>query len=113
MLLPDLAPCGDAVSARLLAARLPKDRFRVTVGVTGVRRFRRMVLDEGPVVFHAWGPFAARVARLVVENTEWGNVPRLIVSGAASPGGGVGGWLTARQLRRADRVVPATWADGE
>jgi glycosyltransferase involved in cell wall biosynthesis len=66
-----------------------------------------------PVVFHAWGPFAARLARLVVQNTEWGNVPRLVVSGAATPGGGVRGWLTGRQLRRADRVVPTTWADGE
>ena len=44
---------------------------------------------------------------------EGGNVPRLVVSGATNTGGGLGGWLTARQIRRADRITPATRAEGE
>lgn len=53
-------------------------------------------------------------SRLVVARAaEGGNVPRLVVSAAATPGGGLGGWLSARQVRRADRVIPNTRADGE
>lgn len=143
-LVPDLSACGDTAAARLLAAGLPPDRFRVTVGslaaagvpesgeleaagvevrsvpvrhaldVVGVRRLRRFVGEVAPVILHAWGVAAARVARLLVSRDRSdGNLPRLVVSHAAKPGGGIRGWLAARQLRRADRVIPATRADGE
>jgi glycosyltransferase involved in cell wall biosynthesis len=127
-LLSDPDPCGEAAR---LARLLPPDRFRATAGVLGpaddlraagvpavpvplrhpldlggARRLRRAVAESGAAVVHAWGPAAVRAARLVPG-------PRLVVSGAASPGGGLGGWVTARALGRADRVVAETWADGE
>ena len=41
--------------------------------------------------------FLATATRLTV---------RGLISDAATTGGGLGGWLTARQVRRADRVIP-------
>ena len=42
-----------------------------------------------------------------------GNYPRLVLSDASKTGGGFRGWLVARRLRRADRVIPSTRADGD
>ena len=144
LLVPDLAPCGEAGAARVLSVRLPRDRFRVSVGVlgpvadpaakelraagvavhsvpvrhlldvSGARRLRRVVAAEAPALLHTWGPTAARLSRLVVVRWgESGNTPRLVASAVAVPGSGLGGWLAARQVRRADRVIPTTWADGD
>ena len=96
LLVPDLAPCGDAAQAMVLAKGLPRDRFQVTVGVlgplndpgvnelrsagvavhsvpirhaldlNGVRRLRRTVAEAKTAILHAWGPTAARASRLVV-----------------------------------------------
>ena len=142
-LVPDLAPSGEAAPAWVIAAGLPRARFRVTVGVlgpatgsvadelraanvavlslpirhlldlNGARRLRRAVRDAGTAVIHAWGPTAARLSRLLVSRREGENLPRLVVSAAAIPGRGLAGWFTARQARRADRVIPETRADGE
>lgn len=144
LLVADLAPCGDAVPVRLLAAMLPRDRFRVTVGVlgaatgpqfdelrsagvavhslpirhvldlNGVRRLRQVVSEIAPAIVHAWGPYAAGAARLVVTSHRDGaNTPAFVVSSSATLGGGLRGWLIARQVRRADRVIPAIRVDGE
>ena len=81
---------------------------------SGARRLRQLVREANPSVIHAWGASAARVARLLVSHSrDDGNTPRLVVSSAANVGGGLRGWLAARQLRRADRVIPATRADGD
>jgi glycosyltransferase involved in cell wall biosynthesis len=88
--------------------------IRHVFDLSGARRLRQAVRESATAVIHAWGPWAARLSRLIVTGSgEGGNTPRLIVSGATFPGSGLGGWLTARQIRRADRVVPATWAEGE
>jgi glycosyltransferase involved in cell wall biosynthesis len=72
------------------------------------------VREAAPAVVHAWGPAAARAARFVVSGTaDGGNRPRLVASAASEPGGGVGGWLAGRMIRRADRVVAVTRADGD
>jgi glycosyltransferase involved in cell wall biosynthesis len=144
LLVADLAACGDAAPVRLLARMLPRDRFRVTVGVlgtataaqfdevraagiavhslpirhvfdlNGAHRLRQAVKAIAPAVVHAWGSFAAGVARLVVSHRRDGtNTPRFVVSGAATPGGGLRGWLVARQVRRADRAIPSIRVDGE
>jgi glycosyltransferase involved in cell wall biosynthesis len=143
-LLPELGACPESAAAGALALGLPRDRFRVTVGVLGptpgpaaealraagvavhsvpvrhafdlggVRRLRDALWQSAAAVVHAFGPNAARTARLLLGvRRDGGNSPQLVVSGAASPGGGLGGWLTRRQLRRADRVVASTWAEGE
>jgi glycosyltransferase involved in cell wall biosynthesis len=140
----DLEPYSDSAPVHLLATMLPRDRFRVTVGVfgpaigprfeelrgagievlslplrhifdlNGARRLRQAVAETAPVVLHAWGPIAARLVRLIVSRRGDGsNFPRLVISGAAIPGSGVGGWIAARQVRRADRVTPATRMEGE
>src|SRR5947207_366200 len=133
----DLGP--SAAQLGLLAAALPRDQFRVAAGVVGpavgptadalewagipvhslpvkylfdmraIRILRRTVAAETPAVVHAWGPAAARAARLV---TAGGKGPRLVVSAAADTGRGLKGWLAARAARRADRVIPTTWAEG-
>jgi glycosyltransferase involved in cell wall biosynthesis len=143
LLVPDLSPHGEAAPARLLAAALPRERFHVALGVLGpadepaaeelrgagaavhslpirhfldvggARRLRQVIHEAAPAVVHAWGPTAARLARLVVAPVDGGNVPRLVVSAAADPGSGFGGWLATRIIRRADRIVAATWAEGE
>jgi glycosyltransferase involved in cell wall biosynthesis len=143
-LVPEVAACGDAAPASVLALALARDGLPVAVGVlgpatgseadelraagvvvhsvpirhaldfNGARVLRRTVQEANPAVVHAWGPVAARAARLAVSRRrDGGNAPRLVASAAAMPGGGLGGWLVARQLRRADRVAPATRADGD
>src|SRR5438034_428931 len=123
LLASDLGPSGAARRLAILAANLPRDRFRVEVGVLGtvagpvadaireaggpvrslpvrhaldvggIRKLRRAVAAGTPAVVHAWGPLAARAGRPAG--------PRVVASAAAEPGGGLGGWLTARRLRRA------------
>jgi glycosyltransferase involved in cell wall biosynthesis len=80
---------------------------------SGARRFRQTVARVQPALVHAFGPAAARVARLVISRHRDENVPHLVVSAATAPGGGLGGWLAARQTRRADRVIATGWAEGD
>ena len=88
--------------------------IRHSLDLKGARRLRKLVREINPSVIHTFGASAARASRLLVlRDRESGNAPRLVVSGATNTGGGVGGWMTARQLRRADRVIPCTRADGE
>jgi len=87
---------------------------RHALDVRGLRMLRRIVGDANPAVVHGWGPAAVRAARVVASSDgEGGNVPRLVASSASMPGGGLKRWLTTRRLRRCDRVVAATWAEGE
>lgn len=73
-----------------------------------------MVRELNPIIVHAWGPAAVRATRLFARSDgEGGNVPRLVASAASHPGGGLAGWLATRRLRRCDRVVAATLAEGE
>ncbi len=104
------------IADELRAAKVPVHSvpIRHSLDLKGLRRLRRAIRDTDPVVLHIFGSEAARAARLVVDHQgEAGNVPRLVVSGAATPSGGLGGWFAARIIRRADRVIPITWADGE
>jgi glycosyltransferase involved in cell wall biosynthesis len=141
LLASDLGPGAGPLA--LLAGALPRDRFALSVGVLGpaagaaadalraagvaaaalpirhpldfrgMRLLRRAVRAANPAVVHAFGAAAVRAARLVVSGHGDGNVPRLVASAAAQPGGGVGGWLAGRQLRRADRVIATGRAEGE
>jgi glycosyltransferase involved in cell wall biosynthesis len=136
----DLGPGGAARQLGLLAASLPLDRFEVEVGVLGradtpaanalraagvpvravpvrntfdvsaLRIARRAVAALDPAVIHSWGPAAARIAPLVAPGKR---KPRQVASAAAAVGGGFLGWLTRLRLRRADRVIALTWAEGE
>ncbi|HEV3387199.1 MAG TPA: glycosyltransferase family 4 protein [Gemmata sp.] len=98
-------------AAYITVRRFPIRHF---FDVKGVRRLRQALREIDPTVVHAWGPAAASVARHIVSgNWDGTNTPRLVVSGASITGGGIGGWLIARQIRRADRVIPTTRVDGE
>ena len=78
------------------------------------RKLRKVVAAANPSIIHAWGPAAVRASRLVAKKRgDGGNAPRIIASAASFPLGGISGWLATRQLRRCDRVVPTTWAEGE
>lgn len=139
----DLDDGGAGGPLALLARGLPRDRFALTVGVlgpatgpaadalraagvavtavpvrgpldfSGARRLRNTVKEANPAVLHAFGPGAAGAARLALTRAGGTSAPRLIVSAATAPGGGVSGWLATRQLRRADRVIATGWAEGE
>jgi glycosyltransferase involved in cell wall biosynthesis len=141
MIVSELGPSGAAKQLGLLAAALPRERYRVEVSVlgpasspatealratgvpvhalpmrhfvdiTGLRRLRQVAADIEPAVVHAWGPREVRASR-VISGTAFGAVP-LVVSAASMPAGSVPRWFTTRLLRRADRVVAATWTDGE
>ena len=88
--------------------------IRHALDFSGVRQLRQAIRESKPHVIHAWGPSAARAVRSVVRRAgDSLNDPRLIISDATNTGGGLTGWLTARQVRRADRVVPRTRADGD
>ncbi len=139
-------PTPAALSA--LAQGLPRDRFRLTIGllgavpesaieslrasgvnvislplrnawdITGIRRLRGAVQESGATLLHAFGPTAARAAGFALSFAlPWSrannNSPRFVVSGAAEVTGGLGGWFASRQIRRADRVIAATLAEGE
>ncbi|HEX4612858.1 MAG TPA: glycosyltransferase [Urbifossiella sp.] len=135
----DLGPSGAARQLALLAPRLAADGFLVAVAVLGKadtpvgatlraagvqvyatplrlpfdvrgwRALRTLVAAVGPRVVHAWGPAAVRVGRVLC---RWGG-PTLFASAAADPEWGVKGWVTARALWRAERVVAASWAEAE
>ncbi|VTS03156.1 Glycosyltransferase OS=Singulisphaera acidiphila (strain ATCC BAA-1392 / DSM 18658 / VKM B-2454 / MOB10) GN=Sinac_0323 PE=4 SV=1: Glyco_trans_4_4: Glycos_transf_1 [Gemmata massiliana] len=139
----DLGDSDTASQLALLACALPRDQFEVAVGVlgpatgaaadalrdsglsvsalpvraaldlSGMRRLRRAVQGCGATVFHAFGTNAVRIARLCLARFDEGTAPRLVATGAVNPGNGVGGWLTARQVRRADRVIATSWVQGE
>jgi glycosyltransferase involved in cell wall biosynthesis len=82
--------------------------------LNGTRRLRQVLNELQPTVIHAWGSFATRITRFVLPGPGVANrSPRLVVSGVATPDAGWRGWLAIRQLRRADRVVPALRIEGE
>jgi hypothetical protein len=101
----DLCASGIAVK---------RTTIRGMMDVGGARRLRRFVRDCEPEIIHAWGAAAVRAARqLVSSDGMGGNYPRLVLSNASKTGGGLRGWLVARRLRRADRVIPSTRSDGD
>jgi glycosyltransferase involved in cell wall biosynthesis len=110
-----LGTASGAVAEALRRAGVPVNSvpFRGTFDFSGARRFRQTVAQAGPVLIHAFGPAAARAARLAISRRRDGNTPRLLVSAATAPGGGFSGWFAARQTRRADRVIATGWAEGE
>lgn len=139
----DLDASDAAGQLALLAGALPRQRFAASVGVvgpttgfaseslrtanfplaslpirhaldfSGMRRLRQAIQEANPAVIHAFGPVAVRAARLVVHRQGDGNSPRLVASCTTGARGGMGGWLAARMLRRADRVIATGWAEGE
>ncbi|MDY3553607.1 glycosyltransferase family 4 protein [Gemmata sp. JC717] len=142
-LLSNVSDVAAAERLTLLAGGLPRDRFEVTTGVlgpatgavpdalraagvpvlalplrhaidfSGMRRLRCAVRDFNPVVLHAVGVDAVRAARLCLSRSEDGNRPRFVASVGNTLEGGLGGWLTARQMRRADRVIATGWGEAE
>lgn len=98
---------------RLLHAGIPVHLLPVrhVLDMSGAWRLRQVIQETRPQIIHAWGPMATRLARLAISSTPEGNDPRLVVTGASSPGSGFGGWVTTRMLRRADRVIARTWAE--
>jgi glycosyltransferase involved in cell wall biosynthesis len=143
LLASDLSAGDSAEQLALLATALSRDRFAVVVCVcgrasgtiaerlraagivvlsqpirhlldfSGIRRLRQAVQETNPTLIHAWGAVAARLSRGLVSSRGDGNWPRLVVSDALETGGGFGGWLAARRVRRADRVIATGWAQGE
>ena len=135
----DLGACGAAKQLALLAPRLAAEAVTPAVAVlgradtpfadrlraagvnvhatpmrspfdpTGRRQLRTLVAAFAPTAIHAWGSAAVRIGRVL---SRWGGPP-LVASAATDTGCGVGGWLTTRSLRAAERVVAASWAEAE
>jgi glycosyltransferase involved in cell wall biosynthesis len=104
-------PYDDLRAAGIPIHSLP---IKNMLDFTGKRRLRSVVQEAGSTVLHAWGPAAAGAAGSIIwTSAEGNNTPRFLVSGATTIPGGVGGWLIARQVRRADRVILACRVDGE
>jgi glycosyltransferase involved in cell wall biosynthesis len=110
-----LGPARDSAFDALSSAGVPVSPLSVrhALDFGGMRRFRRAVHEANPAVIHAFGAAAVRAARLVVARSRDGNLPRLVASDSTACPGGLGGWLAARQLRRADRVIATGRAEGE
>ncbi len=86
--------------------------LRSAFDLSGYRRVLRAVRQEEPDILHAVGPFAVRLACLLVSGLTGGRTAtRFVASDAAFPGTGLTGWLTVRQLRKADRVIAWTHTD--
>ncbi|HEY1192234.1 MAG TPA: glycosyltransferase [Gemmata sp.] len=108
---PATGPAADALrSAGVGVAALP---LRHVLDFSGMRRLRHTVLGFGAPILHTFGPDAARTARLCLLSAEDGNAPRFVASAAQSATAGIGGWFTARQVRRADRVIATGWVEAE
>jgi glycosyltransferase involved in cell wall biosynthesis len=105
-------PAAEALRAAGVAVvPLP---IRGPLDFAGMRKLRNAVSAANPAVLHCFGPAAVRMARLVLSTGGHGeNVPHFVASDAAQPAGGFGGWLTTRQLRRADRVIATGRGEGE
>jgi glycosyltransferase involved in cell wall biosynthesis len=107
----DIADTSALLRAGIAVMSVPV-RHVMDIGAT--RRLRRFAREFGPDVVHACGVHAARFARFLVSAADVeGNFPRLVVSGASTPCGGIGGWILGRRLRRSDRVIPTTRAEGD
>src|SRR5262245_5866516 len=78
-----------------------------------MRRLTRAVREVNPTLIHAWGADAARLSRVLVSSRSEANTPRVVVSDAVATGGGLSGWLAARRVRRADRVIATGWTEAE
>ena len=88
--------------------------YRNALDIAGARRLKKLGQQIQPEIVHAWGARAARASRfLVSRDVGTGNWPRLVISHATAIGGGISGWLATRRIRRADRVIPLTRAEGE
>lgn len=98
-----------AAALRTAGMAVHEALLRPPLDVKGWRDLRTLVAAIGPRVIHAWGPAAVRVGRVL---SRWGGPP-LVASAASDAQGGWKGWLTARALRRAERVIAASWADAE
>lgn len=105
---------GRLAELESAGAEIASIAIRHSMDLGGIRQLRRLAREFRPSIIHAWGNPGVRAARyLVRRDRDGGNVPRLVVSLASDAAGGVGGWLATRQVRRADRVIPMTRADGE
>jgi glycosyltransferase involved in cell wall biosynthesis len=80
--------------------------LRSGLDIKGMRALRGTLTAAAPAIVHAWGPAAVRASRLASGG-------RTVATAASFSAGGVSGWLATRRLRRVDRVVAATWAEGE
>lgn len=108
---PEGAAADALRAAGVTVVPLP---IRGPLDLSGMRNLRAAVRAANPAVLHGFGPEAVRAAKLAVSGRpDGGNEPRLVASAALATGGGVGGWLTGRMLRRADRVIVASRAEGE
>ena len=107
--------CDADLAGALQGSGVPVHHVRVRhfFDVSSQRKLRQLLASIHPAVIHAWGATATRLTRLLVNSTDTGNTPRVVVSAAAGAGGGISGWLVRRGLRRADRVVPMSLPEGE
>ena len=113
-----LAILGQATSAELEQLKQTGTAHalvpvRHSLDVRGRRGLRRFFHELHPDILHTWGAYAACMASSTRCRGDMASAARFVVSQAAQTGGGLGGWLAARQIRRADRVIPQTRADGE
>jgi glycosyltransferase involved in cell wall biosynthesis len=100
------------VAARPPVVLTRSDRFlKLQMGT--VSDYRALLREVQPEVIHADGPTAVRVAYLLTRFALSQQSPKILVSGAAVPNGGVTGWLTRRGLCNADCVVARSVAEAE
>lgn len=130
----DLSPVSTARHLARLVALLPRDRFHVQIGVLGKAEgpiaewlkgkglavqslpARRLVdlggasrlrkFTDGAKIIHAWGPAAVRASALLGDR-------KIVATDCSVMPPGVGGWMATRALRRCQRVVSFTFAEGD
>jgi len=102
-----LAGSDSPLADDLRAAAIPVHAvpIRNALDWSGQRRLRNTVANAKPALVHAWG---ARAARSLT------GIPAVaLVSDASFAPPGLNGWWTVRRLRRCNRIVTSTWAEGE
>jgi len=100
-----IGPGDTAIAEFLRASNIPvhASPIRHAFDIPGIRALRRRLSASNPDLVHAWGGRAVRFL----------SGRRLVASAASWLPGGLAGWLTARRLRQCDRIIAATWAEGE
>ena len=108
-----LSPASGPIADDLRRASIPLHavRLRHALDVSALGKVRAVAAALRPAVVHVWDAPSLLASRAAAPGG--GDSPRLVASNCTDLGGGLSKWFAGRRLRAADRVLPASRADGE
>jgi glycosyltransferase involved in cell wall biosynthesis len=107
-----LSPAGPAADAlRRASIAVHTVPVRHALDVSALAKLRTVADAPRPAVVHVWDAPSLLVSGVVTSGGD--DSPRLVASHCTELGGGVSKWISGRQLRAADRVLPVSRTEAE